>query len=195
LGVHQHFEWGEGSRGSVACLAAVIIMSRSISPPLLRCGRVRSRCRHSHCGCVDIESEWRVLEKLSQSVRDQLRQGCGVAMVGLEIIIVTSKRITSWSEPVAWALSTTQFVASHSIVGDARVRSSMDIPWPFLYWYVGMSGMFCRCQPCSSISSMSSSAYRGVITREFQSIWYAFRSPMIMHLGGKVRWVRVRGIV
>jgi hypothetical protein len=105
-----------------------------------------------------------VLEKLSQSVHDQLRQGCGVAMVGLQIVVMTSKWITSWSEPIPWASSTAQFIASHAIVGDARVRSSIDVPWPFLYRYVGMSGIFSRCQPCSSISSTSSSSHWGVVT-------------------------------
>jgi hypothetical protein len=56
-GVHQCFEWGEGSRGGVACSAAVIMMSRSVSAHLSRCGGVRSRRRHSHCDCVDVESE------------------------------------------------------------------------------------------------------------------------------------------
>jgi hypothetical protein len=194
-GVHQRFERGEGSRGGVACSAAVGMMSRSVSGHLSRCGGVGSRRRRSHCDCVDVESQRRVSEKLSQSVRDQLRRGCGVAMVGLGIVVVTSKRITSWSEPVAWVSSTAQFIASHAIVGDARVRSSTDVPWPFLYQYVGMSGMFSRCQPCSSISSTSSSAHRGVVTWEFQSAWCAFRSPVIMHLGGKVRGARARGIV
>jgi hypothetical protein len=95
LGVHQHFEWGEGSRGSVACSAIVIIMSRSISTYLSRCGRVRSRCMCSYCGYVDVESKQRVSEKLSQSVHDQLRQGCRVAIVGLGIVVITSKQITS----------------------------------------------------------------------------------------------------
>jgi hypothetical protein len=195
LGVHQRFERGEGSRGSVACSAAVVMMSRSVSTHSSRCGGVRSRCRRSQCNCVDVESERMASEKLSLSVRDQLRRDCGVAMVGLGIDVVTSKWITSWSEPVAWASSTAQFVASHAIIGDARMRSSTDIPWPFLYQYVGMSGTFSRCQPCSSISSTSSSSHRGVITREFQSAWCAFRSPVIMHLGGKVRGVRAWGIV
>jgi hypothetical protein len=194
-GVHQRFERGEESRGSVACSATVVMMSRSISTHLSRCGGVGSRCMHSHCGCVDVKSERRVSAKLSQSVHDQLRRDCGVAVVGLGIVVVTSKRITSWLEPVAWASSTAQFVASHTIFGDARVRSSMDVPWPFLYRYVGSSGTFSRCQPCSSISSASSSARRGVVTREFQSTWCAFRSPVIMHLGGKVRGVRARWIV
>jgi hypothetical protein len=187
LGVHQHFERGEGSRGGVACSATVVMMSGSISTHLSRCGGVGLRHRRSHWDCVDVESERRVSEKLSQSMRDQLRWDCGVAMVGLGIVVVTSKQITSWSEPVAWALSTAQVVASHAIVGDARVRSSTDVPWPLLYRYVGTSGTFSRCQPCSSISSMSSSAHRGVVTREFQGTWCAFRSPVIMHLGGKVR--------
>jgi hypothetical protein len=114
--------------GSVPCLAVVVMMSQSVSAHLSRYGRVGSRCMHSHCGCVDIEREQRVSEKLSQSVCDQLRRGCGVAMVGLGIVVMTSKRITSWSEPVAWVSSTAQFVASHAIIGNARVRSSMDIP-------------------------------------------------------------------
>jgi hypothetical protein len=171
------------------------MMSQSISAHLPRCGRVGSRRRHSHCDCVDVESERRVSEKLSQSVRDQLRWGCGVAVVGLGIVIMTSKWITSWSEPAAWASSTTQFITSHAIVGNARVRSSTDVPWPFLYQYVGMSGIFSRCQPYPSISCMSSSACQGIITREFQSAWYASRSPVIMHLGGKVRGARAQGIV
>jgi hypothetical protein len=143
-GVHQGFKRGEGSRGGVACSAVVIMMSWSVSAHLSRYGGVGSRYRHSHCDCVDVESERRVSEKLSQSVRDQLRWDCGVAMVGLGIVIVTSKRITSWSEPVAWASSTAQFVASHAIVGDASVMSSTDVPWPFLYRYVGTSGTFSR---------------------------------------------------
>jgi hypothetical protein len=50
---------------------------------------------HSHYSCVDVKSEWRVSEKLSQSVYHQMRWDCGVAIVGLGIIIMTSKQITS----------------------------------------------------------------------------------------------------
>jgi hypothetical protein len=64
-GVHEYFEQGEGSRGGMAYSAMVIMMSQSISTHLSRCGRVGSRRRHSHCDCVDVESERRVSERLS----------------------------------------------------------------------------------------------------------------------------------
>ena len=49
-------------------------------------------------------------------------------------VVVRSKRITSWSDPVVASSSTAQLVMDSVVVGVSKVRSRMEVPVPFLWW-------------------------------------------------------------
>ena len=49
-------------------------------------------------------------------------------------VVVRSKRITSWSDPVVASSSTAQLLMDCVVVAVAKVRSRMEVPVPFLYW-------------------------------------------------------------
>ena len=46
--------------------------------------------------------------------------------------VLNSKKMTSWSDPVVASSSTAQLVIDSVDVGDAKVRSRMEVPVPFL---------------------------------------------------------------
>ena len=47
-------------------------------------------------------------------------------------VVIRSKRITSWSDPVVASSSTAQLVMDSVVMGIAKVRLRMGVPVPFL---------------------------------------------------------------
>ena len=107
-----------------------------------------SRMRFAACSSPVSEDGWRCCCFWSRALGDRLlreelnsvqsaflKLNCwqiGWITVCSRGVVVRSKQITSWSDPVVASSSTAQLVMHSVVVGVAKGRSRMEVPVPFL---------------------------------------------------------------
>ena len=130
---HQGFNLGLSLRRGMLSAAAWRRVSRSI---FAACSRPMSEDGWRCCCIWSRALGDRLLREELKSVQSAfLKLNCwqiGRITVCSSGVVVRSKRITSWSDPVVASSSTAQLVMDSVVMGVAKMRSRMEVPVPFL---------------------------------------------------------------